>query len=328
MSPSCRFACCFSGSCPLSAIVEGIAYALDQGAAIINLSLGTRTYDPALDDAVEALASVGIVVVAAAGNDGTDNDLFPYYPASLGHLNIVSVTATDRTDSLGVFGSGGSNTGATSVDIAAPGVEIVTTDVGGWSERSGTSFAVPMVAGTLALVRGTRPQAPMTQLIDIVTQSGRQLADLQTTVASGARLDAGAAMLWAGATDFIDTTDSVFVNDIRWLSAYRITTGCNPPSSDRYCPRSSLTRGELAAFIRRALELPPTSTDAFTDDDENLFENDINALAAAGITKGCNPPDNTHFCPYPHTHPRRDRRITPQGTRTATCLHRCLHRRR
>jgi hypothetical protein len=49
--------------------------------------------------------------------------------------------------------------------------------------------------------------------------------------------------------------------------------------------------------VRRALDLPSPAIDAFTDDDDSIFQDDINALAAAGITRGCNPPANTHFCP-------------------------------
>jgi hypothetical protein len=53
----------------------------------------------------------------------------------------------------------------------------------------------------------------------------------------------------------------------------------------------------MAAFLRRALNLPPTNTNYFTDDNNSIFEADINAIAAAGITKGCNPPTNNHYCP-------------------------------
>lgn len=57
-----------------------------------------------------------------------------------------------------------------------------------------------------------------------------------------------------------------------------------------------MTRGQMAAFLVRALGLPTTGTDAFTDDNGSLFEANINSLAAAGISKGCNPPDNDRFC--------------------------------
>jgi 5'-nucleotidase len=101
-----------------------------------------------------------------------------------------------------------------------------------------------------------------------------------------------------GATDFTDTANSTFVNDIAKLSASGITKGCNPPANDQFCPERSLTRGEMAAFFVRALGL--TSTDgatAFTDTTNSTFVNDIAKLSASGITRGCNPPANDQFCP-------------------------------
>jgi hypothetical protein len=98
-------------------------------------------------------------------------------------------------------------------------------------------------------------------------------------------------------TDFLDTRRSIFRLDIAWMSATGITRGCNPPDNTRFCPDGSVTRGQMAAFLDRALDLPATTTDFFTDDDGTLFEDDINRLAAAGITKGCNPPTNDHYCP-------------------------------
>ena len=96
---------------------------------------------------------------------------------------------------------------------------------------------------------------------------------------------------------FIDDDDSIHEPDIEWLAANDITKGCNPPVNDRFCPKASVTRGQMAAFLRRALSLPSTSTDYFVDDNDSVFEGDINAVAAAGITKGCNPPANDRFCP-------------------------------
>ena len=96
---------------------------------------------------------------------------------------------------------------------------------------------------------------------------------------------------------FIDDDDSIHESDIEWLAANGITKGCNPPTNDRFCPTASVTRGQMAAFIRRALSLPSSPTDFFVDDNDSVFEGDINAIAAAGITKGCNPPANDRFCP-------------------------------
>jgi len=96
---------------------------------------------------------------------------------------------------------------------------------------------------------------------------------------------------------FVDDSNSVFEGDINALAAADITRGCNPPTNDRFCPIDDVTRGQMAAFLVRALDLPPSSEDAFVDDEGSVFEGDINALAAAGITRGCNPPANDRFCP-------------------------------
>ena len=96
---------------------------------------------------------------------------------------------------------------------------------------------------------------------------------------------------------FIDDDDSVFVVDIEWLAAEGITKGCNPPVNDRFCPDDFVTRGQMAAFLTRALALTDRLDSPFTDDDTSIFEADIERLAAAGITKGCNPPTNDRYCP-------------------------------
>lgn len=97
--------------------------------------------------------------------------------------------------------------------------------------------------------------------------------------------------------DFADDDESVFEDDIERLAAAGITQGCNPPANTRFCPDAYVTRGQMAAFLARGLNLPGSNAVDFVDDDDSLFENDIQAIAAEGITVGCNPPANTHFCP-------------------------------
>ena len=90
---------------------------------------------------------------------------------------------------------------------------------------------------------------------------------------------------------FMDITESIFRWDITWLFNSGITSGCG---GDTFCPDLDVTRGQMAAFLDRALHLASTATDYFTDDDSSIFEASINRLAASGITKGCTP---TTFCP-------------------------------
>jgi len=104
------------------------------------------------------------------------------------------------------------------------------------------------------------------------------------------------ALLPPGGT-FIDDDGSVHEGGIEALAAAGITTGCNPPTNNRFCPLDRVTRGQMAAFISRSLELSPANLDFFIDDAGHLFESAISRLAAAGITLGCNPPANDRFCP-------------------------------
>ena len=100
-----------------------------------------------------------------------------------------------------------------------------------------------------------------------------------------------------GSTDFTDDDGSVFEADIEKLATAGITRGCNPPVNNQYCPNANVTREQMAAFLVRALGLTTNTSPGFIDDDGSIFELDIEKLATAGITKGCNPPVNDRFCP-------------------------------
>ncbi len=94
---------------------------------------------------------------------------------------------------------------------------------------------------------------------------------------------------------FTDIDSSIFFDDIIWLAGEGITRGCNADRTE-FCPNRSVTRGQMAAFLVRALNLTEhDNTIDFTDDDTSIFETDIEKLATAGITKGCG--DGTTFCP-------------------------------
>ena len=101
----------------------------------------------------------------------------------------------------------------------------------------------------------------------------------------------------AAPVGFDDTAGSLFEDDIDRLAAAGITRGCNPPHNTRFCPNELVTRGQMAAFLTRALSLPAGNGDTFRDDDSTIFENDTESLHAAGITAGCNPPTNDFYCP-------------------------------
>ena len=102
-----------------------------------------------------------------------------------------------------------------------------------------------------------------------------------------------------GPDRFVDDTHHFAEGSINALADAGITSGCNPPVNDRFCPDATITRGEMAVFLTRAFDLA-AGEDAFNDDDGHFAEDAINAVAAAGITRGC---DRGGFCPN-HSLPR------------------------
>jgi hypothetical protein len=129
-------------------ITRAIHFAILNGADIINMSFGGPTPSAVMEGAIAEAEQAGVIVTAAAGNYGLDNDVTPIYPASYDLGNIISVAALDRDDSLASF----SDYGVSSVDIAAPGVSVLSTVPGGYQRLSGTSFSAPMVAAVLSVL--------------------------------------------------------------------------------------------------------------------------------------------------------------------------------
>ena len=124
-------------------IAQGIVWAADHGAKVINMSLGAPFYSSTLEDAVNYAWSKGVVVVAAAGNEGSNT---PFYPAA--YTNVIAVASTDMFDKLAPLSDYGDW-----VDVAAPGGNIYSTlPNNNYASLSGTSMASPHVAGLAGLV--------------------------------------------------------------------------------------------------------------------------------------------------------------------------------
>jgi thermitase len=119
-------------------IAEGIAYAAENGADVINLSLGglAGEDDQLTEEAIEIAGAEDAVVVAAAGNEGVDNDSEAHTPCALPQANLICVAALDRAGSLAGF----SNFGAKSVDLAAPGTSILSAKVDYGAPLFGNGF--------------------------------------------------------------------------------------------------------------------------------------------------------------------------------------------
>ncbi len=144
------------GYIELSNIIDAIYFAVENGADVINMSFTGPTYSSTLEDAIEYAENNGVIVVTAAGNYGLDIDSTPTYPASYDFENVIAVSALNADNTLASF----SNYGDQTVDFAAPGVELVTTNINdGYSVVNGSSFSAAIasaMAGAL-LAQGSDP---------------------------------------------------------------------------------------------------------------------------------------------------------------------------
>lgn len=179
-----------SGSGSTAGVIAGIDYAISRGAQVINLSLGGPGYSQSFYESIQRANNAGVLVVAAAGNESNDNDAAPSYPANFNLPNIISVAATNSSDTRAYF----SNYGANSVHIAAPGVDIRSTLPGGlYGSYSGTSMACPHVAGAAALIKAANLDLSMLQVKDILLNNTDVISSLNGLVVTSGRLNVAKA---------------------------------------------------------------------------------------------------------------------------------------
>ncbi|CDJ35962.1 uncharacterized protein EMH_0019350 [Eimeria mitis] len=174
----------------ISAFARSLDYAIGKGIMLSNNSYGGRGSGfRGLQEAVQRARQAGMIVVAAAGNynGNNDNDKQPVFPASYDLDNVVSVAAISRNGQLAPFSSYGKR----QVDVAAPGANIMTTSARkSYRSVSGTSFAVPMVTGTIALLWTRRPQLNYRQVIHRLLRSVKKNPHLEGLIATGGTVDA------------------------------------------------------------------------------------------------------------------------------------------
>ena len=223
--PQCRIMALRIGtaaSITLGNELKAIDYAINKHANVINLSLGDPAWSKAERAAIKRAGKAGILVVVAAGNSSMDNDIqfyeqpkgqppswAPSYPASYTLKNIVAVAASNDRDQYGYFSQcqgifqvwqcGFTSWGHDSVDVAAPGVDIMSTVAVGKGPTAhpddvvwdGTSMAAPMVAGIAGLVRSEHPFYNAVQIKDAIMHSVNHPASLKLFDAWGPEAGVG-----------------------------------------------------------------------------------------------------------------------------------------
>lgn len=159
---------------------------------VINCSWGGGFPSVMLKEAIAAAGEAGMLVVCSAGNDRQDNDVFPAFPAGYDVPEILSVAASASCDELANF----SNYGRLTVDLAAPGRDVLSTyrGRGSYQVLSGTSMAAPHVSGAAALLASFRPDLTARQLRQLLLSTVDRNAGLEGRVASGGRLNLARAM--------------------------------------------------------------------------------------------------------------------------------------
>ena len=152
-------------------VAQGIDDAINAGASVINLSIGSSSDAPVIKAAIERALAADIIVVAAAGNSN-NNQVEAVFPAA--YPGVLAVSAIDRSNQIAPFAQ---NT--PDIDIVAPGVEIVSTSPfgAGYSMEQGTSTAAPQVTATVALVRALRPDLSAQQIQELILTHAIDLGD-------------------------------------------------------------------------------------------------------------------------------------------------------
>jgi subtilisin family serine protease len=204
--------------------IKALDYAVKEGAKISNNSWGGGGSSQALKDALSKADTAGHLFMAAAGNSGVNNDATPHYLSSYDNPNVVSVAATDSKDVMASF----SNYGATSVDLAAPGVSIYSTIPGNtYGYKSGTSMATPHATGVAALIKSND-----STLVDNDPDLDKKIKDkllqsvdltgLEGKTVSGGRLSAARAV-------GITTVSQPPLKATSWTpTGTRVSTGTTP----------------------------------------------------------------------------------------------------
>jgi outer membrane protein assembly factor BamB/subtilisin family serine protease len=203
-----------------------IEYAISHGVSVINASYGSNGFSQAEMDAIAAAGNAGIIFVCAAGNSAENIDISPFLPADYPLDNIICVGATDNRDLPVYF----SNYGSGSVEIFAPGENILSTSSSGntaYGAASGTSLAAPFVTGAVALLRAQFPADTYRQTINRILNSVDAKPALAGKAQTGGRLDLANALAAAPNT----TPNALFAHrtNLEGLDPYTRSNNVDTP---------------------------------------------------------------------------------------------------
>ncbi len=191
-----------SGSGNTGDAIEAFQYVIDMKQSGVNIKItqnswGGGPFSQGLFDIMNKAGALGILHMAAAGNSGTDNDVTPHYPSSFELPYVVAVAASDHNDARASF----SQYGSLSVDIAAPGTNILSTELGDtYGTKNGTSMATPMVSGIAALIASAHPTSTAAQIRRLLLNSIDALPAWEGLVSTGGRANAYNALVNDGST--------------------------------------------------------------------------------------------------------------------------------
>jgi len=180
-----------SGSGTTDGAISSIEYATKIGVTLTSNSWGGGGFSEAMKAAIDEANDAGVLFVAAAGNSTSNNDSSPHYPSSYSSDNVLAVAATDDKDGIASF----SSYGLTSVDVGAPGVNILsTTKDNSYDKYSGTSMATPHVAGVAALIKSHYPNATAAELKARIMNTVDPVASLAGKTITGGRVNVESAL--------------------------------------------------------------------------------------------------------------------------------------